>query len=347
MNKLLFLLNAIIYILNFGEQIGVYYAQKSLQLDHQDKRKIFYILIGINSVSIFKMLIPNKSIKVVLLILIELAELFSYLFILPQRTKATLIVGISFSVIEIILHIIYSTLLMKSNHSHLTDSFSINRNGDRKKNECGWRKCRKLFAHLIIFMVFIVNPVLILFVDPTSRFRQTFSEIFLIIILFVASQTYHFTIDDDLQRNAHQDILDLIYNFTGAKFMEIYQKLFKISVAEMCPIQMWWTIINIHVSILINLLLMPIIFIVFASLQLRNDELYLPTYDRKLYIYLIIFNSPILALCCLIYCQLIYRIFKSILVLILYITFCRTLDTFCRDLETLWCHSCRENETWV
>lgn len=327
-----------IYILNFGEQIGMYYAQKSLQLDNHEKRRIFYILIGINGISICKMIIPNKSIKVVLLVLIELGELFSYLFVLSQRTKATLVVSISFSVIKIILHMICSTLLMKPKRSHSID-FPINRNCDRNENECGWRECRKLFGHLMIFIVFIVNPVLVLFVDPTSRFRQTFGEVFLIIILFFASQTYHFTIDDDSKKNADHDIMnyiDYIYHFTGAKFMEIYQKLFKISVTDMSPMQMWWTIINIHVSILVNLLLTPIIFIVLASLQLQYDGLYLPTYDRALYIYLIIFNIPVLVLCCVIYCQLIFRIFEFICVVCFCMAFCRTLHIFTRMPETLW-----------
>ena len=110
-----------------------------------------------------------SKLKVIFSILIEIGELISYLVLLPRTTNLIVVASVFFG-IEVLLHFVelYGT---KSNLAEITA-------GDCARDYCCFS------VRVLIYGLIYSSPILFLFLDPDSSFRNTFYENLLILNVF-------------------------------------------------------------------------------------------------------------------------------------------------------------------
>ena len=302
----LFLVGMMIDIVNLGEQFGMYFAQKSLGLDDDQERFIFYIFIAISGASIFKAVAPNRLSELLISVLIELGELFGYLFALPERTVTTMAVSLIFCGIELILHLIcFSLALREIFDEKKKDPRTVPELSTSQDEDCCWKLFSKLLMRIVMFIGAVLSPILTLFVDSSSRFRQVFYEILLLLALFFSGQTYDFNVNnisalkDMMKQNKHSNQINSI-NIIANHQKSIHN--------AMNPLQKLLSIITMSITFLLNILILPIVWVVLSSLELRDNGENLPSYDRGVYIYLLVTSSFVLLIIfmCLIPCSILF-----------------------------------------
>lgn len=297
---LYFILEMLIDILNLGEQIGIYWAQKSLGLTDDQERFVFYIFIAINSGEMFKVIAPNDAVGVVISVLIEIAEVIGYLFGLPRRTNTTLAVALVFFFLELILHIIYFSfevhdMCCKENE---TNNDKQKKDKNESKTEKVGRYCIAFSLQLAIFAATVVTPILSLFVDSSSLFRQNFYEMFLIFTLFFHGQLN--TLFSDIK---FEPFIQFMSN-TGICPFQCGKTVTMVEACFFSESNKWkrrWAKINLIIYMLLVMFIMPLIWVILASLEFRNNGQNLPSYDRGLYIYMLVSGGITLSMspCCL------------------------------------------------
>ena len=162
------IMEILIDIFNLAEQLGVYFIAKQNDLDESKQQLFFFILFGVGGASVFKPLFTHPIAIALFSIGIEVGELVSYLMLLINTTSL-LVVAILFFCLEVILHIfsLYGQLCHEKEYCE-----------DFAKDLC------TLPARVLIYGLLFETPILFLFLDPTSSFRDTFYEVLLIFSTF-------------------------------------------------------------------------------------------------------------------------------------------------------------------
>ena len=159
----------LIDVFNLAEQFGIYFISKDSLLDESAQQRFFFILFGVGGATLIRPMCLWSKLKVVFSILIEIGELVSYLVLLPRTTNLIVVASIFFSV-EVLLHFVelYGT---KSNLDEITP-------GDCARDYCCFP------VRLLLYGLIYSSPILFLFLDPDSSFRNTFYENLLILNVF-------------------------------------------------------------------------------------------------------------------------------------------------------------------
>lgn len=142
---------------------------KKVLLMKQFNNVFFFILFGVGGATLIRPMFLWSKLKIIFSILIEIGEFIAYIVILP-RSNNLYIVATIFLGVEIIFHLInlYAT---KSNLEEIT--------ADECLREYGCFSLRVLYYGLIY-----ASLILFLFLDPDSKFRDTYYEILLILNVF-------------------------------------------------------------------------------------------------------------------------------------------------------------------
>ncbi|CAF1609743.1 unnamed protein product, partial [Adineta ricciae] len=148
--------------------IDYLFLQKEQQLDKSSERKFFFILLGVSAGSLFKPIFSSARIEILISLLIEIGELFCYLFIL-ERTAGVIAVALTSFAIELFCHIITLFLIeTESTKKAIADKLS------------------KFILRLFFIVGVNFYSLLTLFLSHESRFRQTLFEISMIFSIFMA-----------------------------------------------------------------------------------------------------------------------------------------------------------------
>jgi hypothetical protein len=165
----------LIDVLNLAEQFGIYFISKADSLDDSTQQRFFFILFGIGGATLILPMFLWSKLKIIFSALIEIGELIAYLVLLPRTTNLIVVATILFA-LEIILHL-FTLYAVKS------DLEEINFGGcTRDYGCCPFR--------ILMYGLIYSSPILFLFLDPDSKFRDTFYENLLILNVFFWCDLY-------------------------------------------------------------------------------------------------------------------------------------------------------------
>lgn len=259
-------------VLNLGEQLGIYFAQKAIKLDEIKEREFFFILFGIGAANLFKPIFHNERIKTAISLLIDIGELFCYLFVL-ERTTGVMAIALTFFGLQMCFHVINIYLAETKGKTPMV--------GD---------KIKEFFYRLLIYISINIGPLLTLFLDSESRFHQALYEISFIISIFLHNVLI------DIVMELHS-VLEEWLNKTKVQIAEADETSFtrpdfKKFLKNKTKIQRIWIYGNYLIATVFNLLFLAILTSILVSLELKTGD-QLPSYDRGLYIYLLVGTSMI------------------------------------------------------
>jgi hypothetical protein len=202
-------------IFNLAEQFGIYYITNADSLDQTSQQRFFFILFGIGGACLIQPMCLWSKLKVIFSMFIETGELIAYLTLLPLTTDLIVVASVFYAV-EIILHII-DLYAIKSNLDEITST-------DCLRGYCCF-PIRILFYGLIYS-----SPILFLFLDPNSKFRDTYYENLLILNVFFGVIYIDLTFesccvsesepsDDEIIYRIWQYVILIIYNILAMIIM--------------------------------------------------------------------------------------------------------------------------------
>ena len=200
----------LIDIFNLAEQFGIYFISKDSLLDESAQQRFFFILFGVGGGTLIRPMCLWSKLKVIFSILIEIGELISYLVLLP-RTTNLIVVATVFFCIEVVLHLVelYGT---KSNLDEI------------KAVDCARDYC--CFPVRVLFYGLIYSsPILFLFLDPDSNFRNTFYENLLILNVFFGVTYIDLILAPMCALESEPSIDEVIYRVWQAATQIIYNIL--------------------------------------------------------------------------------------------------------------------------
>jgi hypothetical protein len=178
----------LISLINFGEQIYIYILTKSANLKNEDEKLFFYVLLGVSGLSLLKALTANQRIQIFISAFIELIKAIAYLLLFNGilynfQTMYTmnffsfllnniivLIIGLLF-IVDLLLFILVFILV-----------------GQTEDKKTWIKRIIDIFIEILLFLGLNLSPALFLFVQSTSRFRNTYFEILTIISLYFPSE---------------------------------------------------------------------------------------------------------------------------------------------------------------
>jgi hypothetical protein len=242
-------------IFNLAEQFGIYYITNSDSLDQTSQQRFFFILFGIGGASLIRPMCLWSKFKVIFSMLIETGELIAYLTLLPLTTNLIVVASVFYG-IEIILHI-FNLYAIKSNFDEITSPICL-------RDYCCF-PVRILFYGLIYS-----SPILFLFLDPDSKFRDTFYENLLILNVFFGVTYIDFTFESLCASESKPSNDEVIYRI--------------------------WQIVTLIIYNILAIIIM-ITTMVFAGQAIRRHETgdeVLAQYDFAVYIYCLV-NYGLLA----------------------------------------------------
>jgi hypothetical protein len=260
----------LIEICHLGDQIGIFFIEKTLILSENEERKFFFILAGIGVASMFKLCIPNERLLMIYSFVIEIAELIAYILVL-QGSLGLYVIAVTFFILELVLHfVILIIFIIKKRDIDEVNFLEPN-----------------LIVQWSIFLSSL-HPITTWFLYPESRFRQTYYEFIVVLVLFTAasqkglfSQFIKSWLDPHEENRSTSDIEGAIRFYYYWDF--VIGMLFYVS----------------------NFLIMPISVLILASLEVHEHGKNLPTYDFVIYIINLI-TAPLVIIftgcccCCLI-----------------------------------------------
>ncbi|CAF1392844.1 unnamed protein product [Adineta steineri] len=248
----------LIDVLNLGEQLGIYFAQQAGEIDEMKQRQFFFILMGISAINLFKSMFHNEQIKIGISFLIEIGELLSYLFIL-ERTLAVMIISLTFFGLQFVCYIITFSLVKPDDETQIPE-----------------HRLKGFLYYLSFFISTNTNPLVTLFLNSESRFRQTLYEMSAIIGIFLSSMIYEIPMDVRSVMNTWVNRIR-VRNETGqaSSARPVLREVKKNNIIEH-----GWAIGNYLVSRIFSYFYMSILIAVLASLELKEKGSQLPSYDR-------------------------------------------------------------------
>ncbi|UJR34444.1 hypothetical protein I4U23_021851 [Adineta vaga] len=270
----------IIDVLNLGEQIGIYFAQKAEQLEEYKERQFFFILLGISAANLFKSIFLNERIKIGISFLIEIGELFCYLFVL-QRTLTVMIISLTFFGFQFLCYIITFYLVQTNDQTKPTT-----------------HRIRGFIYRLAMYIGTNGGPLLTLFLSSESQFRQTLYEVSIIISIFLSTISFEISNITNSSENQVQ-----IQRTTGWKMPVCLN--FEQFMKDSSRIERAWAYVTYIISIVFSCFYMAILTVALASLELQGKGSQLPSYDRGVCIYFLVITSCVLlaspCFCCVIF----------------------------------------------
>lgn len=272
----------LISLCNLAEQLGIYFAQKSLALDDTNERRFFYILFGITGINLFKAFFSAKRWQSAISLIAEIVQLICYLAVLGITTRI-IAISVVFFVLEVVFHLVYMCL-----------------NDDNEPKRI-WEKVSAFSTELVLYVVINVGSFLTLFLSSDSRFRQPVYEVPLIISLFFARMAM------EVLNIINPDIKVMKTKFEAGPGQDDDSEAGFYDYGDLLvqkhPIERLWTTFNMLVIMLFAPLFFSILTIVLASLEIKENGDALRSYDRGLCIYLLICSSFSLLLspCCSIF----------------------------------------------
>lgn len=287
------ILSILISLCNLGEQIGIYFAENALGLNDEAQRKFFYILFGITGINLFKAFCRREKWEIAVSLLLEIVQLICYLAVLGTTTTIV-VVAVIFFVFEAVFHIVYIVLNQKD------DSDDNNDKVGRSEMICTF------FYELFSYVLLNFASFLTLFLSSDSRFRQPVFEVPLILSLFFASASmemlkifkpmiklikfkYDIESKDGKESKNGKESKD---GNQSTSELHIFAQL----LTQKSSIERSWTGLNFFIGSVFNTLVLSILTIVLASLEIKENGTTMPSYDRGLYIYLLISYSSLLLL---------------------------------------------------
>lgn len=166
--KIAHIMLILVDILNLAEQIGIYFIARENDSEESAQQLFFFIIFAVGGASVFKSLFVHPVLMVLFGIAIEVGELVAYLNLLAN-TPSLLGVIISFSAVEIVLHIISIIGLWEEDKDYLKE-FA--------------KECCTLPIRIILYAAIFETQILFLFLDTSSPFRGVYYEILMILATF-------------------------------------------------------------------------------------------------------------------------------------------------------------------
>ena len=162
----------LIDVFNLAEQFGIYFIAKEASLDESAQQRFFFVLLGIGGALTIRPMLLSSKLKIIFSVLIEIGELICYLILLPRTTNLIIVASVFF-VIEVLLHVI-TFFIMRWNFDEI------------ECKTCVWEY---LFfpVRALAYGFLYSSPILFLFLDPNSKFRDTFYEVLLILNVFLGA----------------------------------------------------------------------------------------------------------------------------------------------------------------
>ncbi|CAF0773794.1 unnamed protein product [Adineta ricciae] len=199
------LMIVLIDIFDLAEQIGIYFAVKGNDPTENIQRRFFFILFAIGAISVFKPLFNQPRLHIIFSLCIENLKLILHLSFLP-RTADLLTITILFFFIEVLFHVLA-----------LYTAWTSNGNYPNQRHP----PCCTICMLLCWYEMMFETQILLLFVDSTSPFRDTFYEILINLSIFFGLIVVdkHFSwrlyIDDVNNDRSLYNIWRLIVNILG------------------------------------------------------------------------------------------------------------------------------------
>jgi hypothetical protein len=200
----------LIDVFNLAEQFGIYYITNNDSLDQTSQQRFFFILFAIGGACLIRPMCLWSKLKVIFSILIETGEFIAYLILLP-RTTDLIAVATVFYAIEIILHII-NLCTINSNFDEITGR-------DCVRDYC----CFPI--RILLYGLIYSSPILFLFLDPNSKFRDTYYENLLILNVFFGVIYIDVTLEPICATESKPSIDEIIYRIWQIVGMIIYNIL--------------------------------------------------------------------------------------------------------------------------
>jgi hypothetical protein len=180
-------------LINFGEQMFIYALTKLADIDDEREKLFFWIIIGIATVSIFKVLIKSTRKQIIVSAFIEVGEVIVYcvnyygtLYALKTNNIETVqpflqnnimpIITGALCVIELALLVIIFAVVEPSENS----------------NTCSERLINLLIETSYFVCRFIVQVIPIFYLHSKSPFRSVFYEMLTAITLLIQTETVSF-----------------------------------------------------------------------------------------------------------------------------------------------------------
>jgi hypothetical protein len=264
-----------IQVFNLAEQIGIYWAQQQLNFDDADSRRFFFILFGITGLNMLKAFFNTERYQAVVSLLIEVGELISYLTLLGT-TAAIIGVSVVFFVLELACHVVHIYFLDESEEKKI------------------WGKIADFVQILIVTGMLGIGPILTIFLDSDSLFRQPIYEMPFIFVLFFCSVMFeNMNVRRMLSKAVESD--ESRSDLAAAAVANPLQDKHVIEVV--------WMVVILLLSTLYSSLFLSILTIILVSMELQNGAT-LPSYDHGIYISLLVGASLTLAVApCVVFCS--------------------------------------------
>jgi hypothetical protein len=160
----------LVSLINLGEEIGIYILQEVEDVKEEHKRYFFYTLFIIKGLDVFRCLSKNESYKTILSMVIDTLEVICYVTLLTQTSALFLVVFLTFG-FEIVLNTLKVCLL------HGSDSDDTLRYSSEPIPEKMWDCLALHVLRLFAYLVFQSTQLVFLFLQPDSKFRETYYEI--------------------------------------------------------------------------------------------------------------------------------------------------------------------------
>ncbi|CAF1247111.1 unnamed protein product, partial [Didymodactylos carnosus] len=201
----------IIDLTNLGEHFYIYFLTHQANLNKHDERIFFYILFAIGTIFILESLTLNPRLRLLISLIIEIGELFSYLLVF----KGTLF-GINISYFGIDEH----SLILKSNTLTLVayiffifeallliiSFFLID--PEHKKRMWTIRLCG-VICRLFLYIILNLNQIFFLFLNSQSPYHKIYFEILTTLSFFLGALCVDVSLDMKnkfLNENDNNDI---------------------------------------------------------------------------------------------------------------------------------------------
>lgn len=186
----------LIEVFNLAEQFGIYFIAKENSLDERTQQLFFFILFGVGGATIIRPMFLWSKLQTVWNIWIEIGELIGYLVLLPRSTSLIAVSSIFFAV-EIILH------------------FVVLWGGTSNLDEINKKICMRDYCccpiRVLMYGLIYSSPILFLFLDPNSKFRDTYYENLLILNVFFGVNYIDLSFSSICEDNEDPSIDELIY----------------------------------------------------------------------------------------------------------------------------------------
>jgi hypothetical protein len=265
----------LVSLINLGEQFGIFILQKVENVNELYERYFFFILFGIDGLDVFQCLFKNERNKTIVTMIVDTLEVICYVTILPRTSGLFLIAFLTYG-FEILLNM-FKVFLEGGKNTYPASSI-IDESVAEKRWNCLSLPGLRLFAYIL----FQSTPLFFLFLQPDSKFRETYYETITIIVLYINGIIY-----------GYLEPFWMAFLIPGVKinFKTLKVVLKDIIFDKNSTLSRVWFALIVICGFLLNILIFPITSIFLSSVQLLYNPRNMRRYDRGVYIYFIVSNT--------------------------------------------------------